>query len=107
MATGTEESANDHKDNELPAAVRPTPERFLPQRVRALQQALLSRPWNDAGDAARFSSFARIVAALFHYEFHEREQAVLDAWEAMGDDPAAATAVTAERSGVRDGANFT
>ncbi len=36
--------------------------------------------------AAEFRSFARLVSALYHFEFHDREQSVIEAWEQVEDD---------------------
>ena len=65
-------------------------------------------PWPDGQPAAeQFRSFGRLTSALFHYEFHDREQVAIDAWERVSDDPAAAATVTAELTGLLDGANYT
>ena len=88
-------------------------ERFVPKRTGQLTRELAALPWPDdadrsastGGGAEEFRDVAQLVAALFHYEFHEREQRAIDAWEAI-DDPEAAQAVTAELSGLLDGANY-
>ena len=80
-------------------------ERFVPQRAGQLTGDLASLPWTDGGSAEEFRAFARLVAALYHYEFHEREQQAIDAWEAV-DDNDAAQVVTAELTGLLDGANY-
>lgn len=79
-------------------------ERFVPQRTGQLARDLADLPWTDVGSAEEFRAFAHLVAALYHYEFHEREQRAIDAWEAADDD--AARAVTAELTGLLDGANY-
>ncbi len=80
-------------------------ERFVPQRTGQLVRDLAALPWADEGSAEEFRAFARLVAALYHYEFHEREQRVIDAWEAVTEDDAAQL-VTAELTGLLDGANY-
>lgn len=82
-------------------------ERFVPRRLGHLQEELASEPWHDPDDADRFRAFGRLVAALYHYEFHDREQAVVDAWADMADDPAAAETVATELGGLLDDANYT
>jgi len=98
-------------------------ERFVPQRTGQLTRDLADLPWADAdgadragtGGAEEFRAFAQLLAALYHYEFHEREQRAVDAWEALGEDGAdrdrtnrddAADAITGELSGLLDGANY-
>ncbi|MCP3992821.1 MAG: DUF3754 domain-containing protein [Actinomycetia bacterium] len=82
-------------------------QRFVPQRTGQLTRDLSDLPWQGEGDGAQFRAFCRMVAALFHYEFHDREQAVIDAWDSVAESPDAAQAVTAELSGLLDGANYT
>ncbi len=82
-------------------------ERFVPRRTGELTRDLAALAWPDEQDAERFLAFSRLVAALYHYEFHDREQVLVDAWEAAADDPEAAGAVTAELTGLLDGANYT
>ena len=81
-------------------------ERFVPRRSGQLVGELADRPWTGDGTAEQFRAFAQLVAALYHYEFHEREQRALDAWEAVADDEASARAITAELTGLLDGANY-
>ncbi len=108
-------------------------ERFVPQRTGQLTRDLADLPWADAdgadraptGGAQEFLAFARLLAALYHYEFYEREQRAIDAWEALADQDAdrdptdreptdrdrtgrddAASAITGELSGLLDGANY-
>ena len=77
----------------------------MPQRTGQLTRDLAALPWTDGGTADEFRAFARLVAALYHYEFHEREQQAIDAWEATADDDAA-RAVTTELTGLLDGAHY-
>lgn len=81
-------------------------DRFLPRRVGQLTDDLAAIEWDDPSDGDRFRAFSRLTAALYHYEFHAREQAVLDAWDAAVDEPRAAGTLTAELSGLLDGANY-
>ena len=82
-------------------------ERFIPQRVGQLTKELCKLPWAEDRDGAeQFRSFSRLTSALYHYEFHDREQVVTEAWERFGDDPAAAAVVAAELTGLLDGANY-
>ncbi|MEL6984499.1 MAG: TMEM143 family protein, partial [Actinomycetota bacterium] len=103
----------------------PGSERFVPQRTGQLTRDLADLPWphgddgdegdRDEGDGGeerpeQFRAFARLLAALYHYEFYEREQRAVDAWEAIADGGPghedAATAITAELTGLLDGANY-
>ncbi len=59
-------------------------ERFLPQRLGPLSERLCTLPFADPDDTERFRSFTRLASALFHVEFHEREQALLEEWERDG-----------------------
>jgi hypothetical protein len=82
-------------------------ERFVPRRVGDLTAQLCEMPWPEGQPGAdEFRSFSRLTAALFHYEFHDREQLVIDAWQRVNDDPDAAASVTAELTGLLDGANY-
>ena len=83
-------------------------ERFIPQRIGQLTTDLCGLPWPEDHDGAeQFRSFSRLTSALYHYEFHDREQVVTEAWERVGDDPGAASLVAAELTGLLDGANYT
>ena len=83
-------------------------ERFIPKRVGQLTTELCGLPWPDDSDGAeQFRSFSRLTAALYHYEFHDREQVVTEAWERVGYDRDAAATVAAELTGLLDGANYT
>lgn len=82
-------------------------ERFVPQRLGTLTAGLADMDEPDEGVADRFRAFSRLASALYHYEFHDREQAAVEAWDRVQEDPAAAMAVTAELTGLLDGANYT
>lgn len=82
-------------------------ERFVPQRTGQLTQDLSALPWPEDRDGEKFRAFARLVAALYHYEFHDREQAIIDAWDTVAESPDAAQILTAELTGLLDGANYT
>lgn len=83
-------------------------ERFIPRRVGQLIADLSGLPWPDTGEEAeQFRAFGRLTAALYHYEFHDREQVVVEAWEQLGDDSEAAGVVLAELVTLLDGANYT
>ena len=80
----------------------------MPQRVGQLTMELCDLPWPGNSDGAElFRSFSRLTSALYHYEFHDREQAIIEAWEHVEDDPEAPATVTAELTGLLDGANYT
>ena len=64
-------------------------------------------PFLESDGADLFCSFSRLTSALYHYEFYDREQAVIEAWEHANNDPTAAATVTAELTGLLDGANYT
>ena len=82
-------------------------ERFIPQRICKLTTELSSLPWSaDPGDADRFRAFSKLVSALYHYEFHAREQAILDAWDQVGEDERAAGHLVTELTGLLDAANY-
>ena len=82
-------------------------ERFIPRRIQQLTQDLCDFSWPEGqDDTEHFRSFSRLTAALYHYEFHAREQVLLEAWE-QAEDSEAAAVVTAELSGLLDGANYT
>ncbi len=72
-----------------------------------LTTELCSLTWPEDQDGTeQFRSFSRLTSALYHYEFHDREQVVTEAWERVGDDPGAASLVAAELTGLLDGANY-
>ena len=72
-----------------------------------LTTELCSLTWPEEQDGTeQFRSFSRLTSALYHYEFHDREQVVTEAWERVGDDPGAASLVAAELTGLLDGANY-
>ncbi len=94
--------------------------RFVPRRLSRLTDDLADRPWPDGHQGRRFRSFAALVSALYHHEFHQREGALLDAWAdltpddevddvdgaAAGSVEDAAQHLTAELTGLLDGANY-
>lgn len=95
-------------------------ERFVPRRVADIAERLGSLPiagaTGDHGESGegdgrdddrRWTSLLRLVAALYHYEFHAVEQRTTDAWDRVDTDPAAAQDVTGELTGLLDGANYT
>lgn len=79
----------------------------MPRRVGELTTELCEVPWVDGDDADRFRAFSRLAGALRHYEYHDREQRMLEAWEHIGDEPTAASAVSVELAGLLDHANYT
>ncbi|MCP3855814.1 MAG: DUF3754 domain-containing protein [Actinomycetia bacterium] len=86
-------------------------ERFVPQRVGDLTRDLCDLPWPEHSDGAeQFRAFSRLTAALYHYEFHDREQVITEAWDAIGQGgpsgDEAADAVATELSGLLDAANY-
>lgn len=81
-------------------------DRFVPRRVGQLTGELAAIEWDDPSDGDRFQAFSRLTSALYHYEFHAREQAVIEAWEGAADESRAASTLTAELSGLLDGANY-
>ncbi|MEL7208732.1 MAG: TMEM143 family protein, partial [Actinomycetota bacterium] len=84
----------------------PPSERFVPRRLSRLIDDLARHPWTGPGHGAAFTALARLISALYHYEFHAREQAVVEAWHDLDHDPGAAARVTAELTGLLDGANY-
>lgn len=83
------------------------PERFVPRRVGQVTDELVALPWDDLADAERFRVLSRLVTALAHFDLHDREEAVIDAWAQTeaGDAQAAATLREA-LSALLDGANY-
>ena len=80
-------------------------ERFIAQRVSAITDKLIDG--RDQQDDHKFRHLAQIVSALFHYEFHAKEQAAIKAWDQIGSSPQAATLVSSELSSLLDSANYT
>lgn len=81
----------------------------MPRRVGQLTAQLAERPFpdgapEDSPDA--FRALSRVVAALVHVELLERERAATDAWEVIGDDPAAVALVVEELRQLAERANF-
>ena len=81
-------------------------ERFVPRRVGQLTTELADLPWEEASGGEAFRSSARMVAALYHFEFHDREQAMIDAWEATGTDPGALGRLTDGLKALLHNANY-
>lgn len=83
-------------------------ERFVPRRVAEIAERLESIPLADSTphDTRRWAALSRLVSALYHHEFHSVEQRTTEAWEQMGDSPAAAEAITGDLTGLLDGANY-
>ncbi len=82
-------------------------ERFIPKRVGQLTDDLCQLPWHDGeNDEEQFRAFSRLTSALFHFEFHDREQVITESWEKIETDPEAATLVSSELSGLLNGANY-
>lgn len=85
-------------------------ERFVPRRVGQLMRDLAEMPWDDqpnTDDTAAFRAFGRLVAALYHFEFHEREQSLVEAWDLMAREPGAATELRSALDELLDDANYT
>lgn len=78
----------------------------MPRRVGQLTTELADLAWEEASGGDVFRTCARMVAALYHFEFHDREQAVIDAWEAAGTDPRELRPVTVALRGLLDSANY-
>ena len=79
----------------------------MPLRVGQITAALAEGEWDhDRSDAAAFRSLSRMVSALYHFEFHDREQAVLAAWSEAADDTGAGGDIAAEVTGLLVGANY-
>ncbi len=66
---------------------------------------LTELPWRGASGAEDFRSLGRLVSALYHFEFHDREQSVIEAWE-QADDAGAHATVRRELTGLLDAANY-
>ncbi|GMQ93746.1 MAG: hypothetical protein BMS9Abin12_1226 [Acidimicrobiia bacterium] len=82
-------------------------ERFIPQRASKLTKELSRLPWSgETDEAEQFRAFSRLISALYHYEFHEREQAAIDAWEQVTDDSEAAGLMVAELTDLLETANY-
>lgn len=81
-------------------------ERFVPRRVGQLTNELAEIPWPDAGSAGAYRSWARLVSALYHFEFHGREQAIVEAWDRAATDPDAVRTVNDELAVLLDNANY-
>ncbi len=82
----------------------------MPRRLSALTEDLAELAWPGPDHSDQFRSFAALVGALYHHEFHRREQNLLDAWADLESDGAEARAsgdhITAELTGLLDAANY-
>jgi hypothetical protein len=67
-------------------------ERFVPRRVGQLTAELAAPGGGLGADADAFRALSRLVSALYHFELHDREQVLIDAWEEAdaGDEGAVA-----------------
>ena len=65
-------------------------ERFVPRRIGQLTAELADD--GLGADADAFRALGRLVSALYHFEFHDREQELIDGWDEsqLGDDTAVA-----------------
>jgi len=84
----------------------PERERFVPQRVSDLTAGLRELPWADRDNAERFDTLSRLVSAWYHYRFHERELAIVDAWEAAEEGADDSGELSAELTALLDRANY-
>lgn len=82
-------------------------ERFVPRRVSELTDELAKMPWTAHGGPEDFRAFSRLMAALFHFEFYDREQQMLDAWEEASEDASSASLVADELEGLLIDSNYT
>jgi hypothetical protein len=85
-------------------------ERFVPQRVGQILATFDEQPWHAPGAAARFRLLARMVSALIHFETHERERAMTQAWHTVDGAgpgiPVDTADVTTELVGLLEAGNF-
>lgn len=84
-------------------------ERFVDKRTGDLTGSLAAL--RSEQDTADFGGFSRIVAALYHFDFLDREQRFIEAWDAVSaqdnGSADAADVITGELSGLLDAANYT
>lgn len=81
--------------------------RFVPQRVSQLTADLChGLKTDDTVAAEQFQALGRLIAALYHYEFHDRSRAVTEAWDRTPDDPEAAPVVVDELITLLEDANY-
>ncbi len=81
-------------------------EHFVPRRVGEITRELADLPFSSESDRRGFRSFSRLVAALYHFEFHDREQTLIDAWDRAGTDAEAASVVNDELAALLTDANY-
>jgi hypothetical protein len=80
---------------------------FVPQRASQLTADLCAGlKTNDTVAADQFRALGRLIAALYHYEFHDRSRAVTEAWDRTPDDPEAASVVVDELITLLEDANY-
>ena len=78
----------------------------MPQRVSDLTAGLRELGWADRDDAERFDTLSRLVSAWHHYRFHERELAIVDAWEAAEEGADDSGELKAELTALLDRATY-
>ncbi len=83
-------------------------ERYVPQGVREIVESLTAPDQPDAPMSdAEFETFCRLLSALYHVEFHERERSIVQLWREAVADRDAAERLATELTGLLDGANYT
>ncbi len=82
-------------------------ERFVPLRVGRLTNDLANRPWAEPDGEQQFRGLSRLVAALYHYEFHDHERSLEQAWDQIEARPEAAQEITRELTALLEAANYT
>jgi len=58
-------------------------ERYIPQRVGSIIDGLSAIPFLQSSEEAEFRGLARLLSALYHYDFYDREQELVAAWERL------------------------
>jgi hypothetical protein len=80
---------------------------FVPQRVGQLTEELAARSRSTDPSAYEHTRvLSRLVAALFHFDFQARAQAVTEAWDCVNEDPEAAALVLDELDTILNEANY-
>lgn len=83
----------------------PPRDHFLPFRREAVLAMCLEREGLDEADAKRFRALAKLLAAVYHFEFHDRLRALDDAYAPFDPDRdtrRGAPPTPAERAALRD-----